>query len=84
MNSYEAVKVTVAFDMRAVTEEDIAMYREHEYISDDLLVAVSISNEALNEGSPKIGDFILRNPKDHEDIQLFTASEMDCMLIHRV
>jgi len=30
-------------------------------------IVVSVSNEDLNNGSPKVGDMIARNPKNHKD-----------------
>ena len=38
------------------------------FIVDNILV--SVSNEDLNNGSPKVGDMIARNPKNHKDLWL--------------
>jgi hypothetical protein len=37
------------------------------YLSDMDMTAISISAEDLLNGSPKIGDMIARNPKNHND-----------------
>lgn len=38
------------------------------YVKDEQLsVSISISQADINNGSPKIGDMIARNPKDHFD-----------------
>lgn len=46
-------------EMRPVTEKDLHPIR--------LQKTVSISKEDLNNGSPRIGDMIARNPKNHDD-----------------
>jgi hypothetical protein len=45
-------------------------YRDGEILSG----AVSISNEDRNGGSPKVGDMIARNPKNHNDQWLVAAA----------
>lgn len=40
----------------------------------DGIVAVSISAEDLKAGSPKLGDMIARNPKNHNDQWLVAAA----------
>lgn len=54
--------------MREVTEEDIKQYASKDYISVfGWQYVVSISSVDKENGSPKIGDMIARNPKDHND-----------------
>ena len=45
-------------EMRPVTENEIA---------EGLDFNISVSNADFKNGSPKIGDMIARNPKDHRD-----------------
>ena len=54
--------------MREVTEEDIEQYASKDYISVfGWQYVVSISSVDKENGSPKLGDMIARNPKDHND-----------------
>lgn len=41
-----------------------------EWTPDFDMTSVSISSEDLKNGSPKIGDMIARNPKNHKDMWL--------------
>ena len=51
-----------------VTEEDIEQYASKDYISVfGWQYVVSISSVDKENGSPKLGDMIARNPKDHND-----------------
>jgi len=43
------------------------------YVAGEPLDAVSISAEDLKAGSPKLGDMIARNPKNHADQWLVAA-----------
>lgn len=45
-------------ELRKVTQDDI---------DSGLNSAISISQADLNNGSPKVGDMIARNPKNHKD-----------------
>ena len=55
-------------EMRPVTEKDISIYKVNDLMTDgDEGVKISISNEDCVNGSPKIGDMIARNPKNHND-----------------
>lgn len=40
---------------------------------EEIPITVSISTEDLNAGSPKLGDMIARNPKNHADQWLVAA-----------
>ena len=48
---------------------ELRPYQDMEILSG----AVSISNEDRNSGSPKVGDMIARNPKNHADQWLVAA-----------
>lgn len=72
MEKFKAYKRTQIAEIRPVTEEDILKYKDFGRISigiSDLneFISVSISDADLNNGSPKIGDMIARNPKNHND-----------------
>ena len=57
-------------EMREVTQADIDVFNNHKFIhiSDyPFGYNVSISDADKNNGSPKIGDMIARNPKDYSD-----------------
>lgn len=61
---FEKYKRTNVAEMRPVTEEDIEIF---ESLSSDELWFISISSEDLKNGSPRLGDYIARNPKNHKD-----------------
>jgi hypothetical protein len=44
------------------------------YVPGDMLIGVSISEADRTNGSPKVGDMIARNPKNHEDQWLVAAT----------
>lgn len=74
MKEFKKYKRTQIAEMREVTEEDINDFHKIGVllIPTDLgdwkhPNKVSISDEDLNNDSPKIGDMIARNPKDHND-----------------
>ena len=57
-------------ELRPVTKEDRENFdgnSELKFISDLRWYTVSISEQDLKNGSPKIGDMIARNPKNHLD-----------------
>jgi len=56
-------------EMRPVTELDIKSYQTDKEIHSirDTEFKVSISDADRQNGSPKIGDMIARNPKNHND-----------------
>lgn len=53
-------------EMRPVTGGDIAWFQTYGEIEREN-VKISISSEDLKNGSPKYGDMIARNPKNHKD-----------------
>jgi hypothetical protein len=65
---FKQYKRTQISEMRDVTEEDVKQHSEKDYISVfGWQHVVSISSVDLENGSPKIGDMIARNPKNHND-----------------
>jgi len=56
-------------EMREVTEADIRAFQSDRAVHSirDTEFRVSISDADLINGSPKIGDMIARNPKNHLD-----------------
>lgn len=58
-------------ELRIVTQEDVNEFQERNLLSahetKDNVIEVSISDADLLNGSPKIGDMIARNPKNHLD-----------------
>ena len=60
-------------ELRPVTQEDIEEFiSEGEITVNDTIVSISQVDEDM--GSPKIGDMIARNPKNHND-QWLVAKE---------
>ena len=62
----EYVRTNVA-EMRQVTELDIYKFQKHKLILLGEKTVVSISQADKDNGSPKVGDMIARNPKNHHD-----------------
>ena len=69
MNTFKKFKRTQWTEMRPVTEWDIKAYQVDKEIHSirDTEFKVSISDADRQNGSPKIGDMIARNPKNHSD-----------------
>jgi hypothetical protein len=65
-------------ELRPVTQKDINDYFVHSDIAvhetKDNMIVVSISDVDRQNGSPKLGDMIARNPKNHLD-QWLVAKE---------
>jgi hypothetical protein len=72
---YKRVQIA---EMREVNQSDIEHFAKHQSIiahkTSDNWIKVSISDVDLKNGSPKIGDMIARNPKNHLD-QWLVAKE---------
>ena len=69
MEDFKQYRRTQIAEMRPVTEWDIKAYqvdKEIHFMRDSEL-KVSISDVDRQNGSPKIGDMIARNPKNHND-----------------
>lgn len=66
MSDFKLYKKYVTTELRQVTQEDIDNYEF------GLTWKIDISLSSFDEanGSPKIGDMIARNPKDHADMWL--------------
>ena len=68
MNDFKKYRRIQISEIREVTQADIEQYKSKDYISAfGWQNVVSISDADLKNGSPKIGDMIARNPKDHND-----------------
>ena len=72
MDKFNQYKRTQIAEMRPVTQEDIDIFKANKEITISKLYKVSISSADLENGSPKIGDMIARNPKNHIDQWLVT------------
>ena len=69
MNEFKQFKRSQIAEMRKVTEADITAFNQdkHPHIMTETEFKVSVSDVDLKNGSPKIGDMIARNPKNHND-----------------
>lgn len=58
-------------ELRPVTEQDVLMYQKRgdiiHLMNTENPLTVSISDVDKENGSPKIGDMVARNPKNHLD-----------------
>ena len=59
-------RISIA-ELRPITEEEIARYHRNPF---GLGFRISISKADIDNGSPRMGDMVARNPKDHDDIWL--------------
>lgn len=59
-------------EFKQYRRKQIAELREYE--PGDYMIDVSISGEDARAGSPKLGDMIARNPKNHADQWLVAAA----------
>ena len=55
---FKRFKKSAIAEMRPVSQEEII---------EGLEFNISVSNEDFKNGSPKIGDMVARNPKNHSD-----------------
>jgi hypothetical protein len=71
MSEFTKYRRTQVAEMRPVTGYDVEVYNKHAgeliVMNEKRVVKVSISVEDLANGSPKSGDMIARNPKNHND-----------------
>lgn len=69
MNKFKKYRRKSISEMRPVTITDRVNFMADKNISSlrDTAFKVSVSVADLNAGSPKMGDMIARNPKNHED-----------------
>lgn len=54
-------------ELRPVLEQEIEEFSSHGHISVSNSFNVSISDADRDNGSPKLGDMIARNPKNYSD-----------------
>jgi hypothetical protein len=71
MSEFKQYRKKQIAELRPVTDYDIQVYNKHTgdliVMNEKKVVKVSISVEDLANGSPKSGDMIARNPKNHND-----------------
>lgn len=67
MEKFKKYRRTQIAEMREVTQNDIELFKAGDTIPASFQFKVSISSADLKNGSPKIGDKIARNPKNHND-----------------
>lgn len=69
MGNFKKYKRTQIAEMRPVTKFDIQSFNNDKFFHSlrDTEFKVSVSDVDLKNGSPKIGDMIARNPKNHND-----------------
>lgn len=69
MNVFKKYRRSQIAEMRPVTEKDIANYKSDRapHSIRDTEFKVSVSKVDEDNGSPKIGDMIARNPNNHND-----------------
>lgn len=70
MKDFKQFRRSQIAEMREVTEVDINVFKNHGFIHISEYPFgnnISISDADKNNGSPKIGDMIARNPKDYSD-----------------
>lgn len=67
MSEFKQYRRKQVAELRAVTENDIKVYKAGDSIPASFQSKVSVSDEDRKNGSPKIGDMIARNPKNHAD-----------------
>jgi len=67
MEDFKQYRRSQIAEIREVTESDIIKFKAYGCIEHNYDKLVSISEADLDNGSPKIGDMIGRNPKNHLD-----------------
>jgi hypothetical protein len=70
MENFKEYRRSQIAEMREVKELDINVFKNHGFIHISEYPFgnnISISDADKNNGSPKIGDMIARNPKDYSD-----------------
>lgn len=70
MSEFKQYRRKQIAELRPVDEADVLLYAVTEELAVTVgkkTVVVSISEADLKAGSPKVGDMIARNPKNHED-----------------
>ena len=67
MSNFKEYRKKQVAELRPVEDYEIELFKSENKLKPHLDVEVSISQEDLKNGSPKIGDMIARNPKNHND-----------------
>ena len=69
MSEFKKYKRAQIAEMRPVTKDDIRGFEHYKELKSlgNTKFNVSISDADKENGSPKIGDMIARNPKNHND-----------------
>lgn len=60
-------------DFKQYRRKQIAELRPWKQSDGELMLGISVSDEDRKAGSPKSGDMIARNPKNHADLWLVAA-----------
>lgn len=79
MEDFKQYRRTQIAELRPVTDADIRAFEQdkHPHSMRDTEFRVSISDADRQNGSPKIGDMIARNPKNHNDQWLVAKQYFD-------
>ena len=69
MSEFKQYRRTQIAEMRPVTDADIRAFEndKNPHSMRDTEFRVSVSDVDITNGSPRIGDMIARNPKNHKD-----------------
>ncbi len=70
MSKFKQYKIKQIAELREITEEDVKHYENNGVLytfDTEEVYEVSISDVDLRDGSPKVGDMVARNPKNHND-----------------
>jgi hypothetical protein len=69
MNNFKEYRRKQIAELRPITEADIIGFSNDKTLHSmrDTEFRVSISDADIKNGSPKIGDMVARNPKNHSD-----------------
>ena len=73
MSKFKKYRRNQIAELRPVNQKDVTYFKNWGRIAADIHAtpdddnSVSISDVDLQKGSPKIGDMIARNPKNHDD-----------------
>lgn len=67
MSEFKKYRRKQVAELRPITNDDVKQFRERHKLETKDGVAVSISEPDIKNNSPKIGDMVARNPKNHSD-----------------
>ena len=67
MSGFKKYRRSQIAEIREVEDFDISCFKAYGKIEYEPTGIISISQADLDNGSPKIGDMIARNPKNHKD-----------------